>query len=42
MESAEKRTNGEDGGLTRHSLKCTFVIDWDQSKIVGQEQDTTE
>ena len=30
-----------DGGLARHSTECTLGIDWDQSKIVGQEQDTT-
>ena len=42
IESAEKRMNDGDGGLARHSTECTLGIDWDQSKIVGQEQDTTQ
>ena len=42
IESAEKRMNDGDGGLARHSTECTLGIDWDQSKIVGQEQDKTQ
>ena len=42
IESAEKRLNDGDDGLARHTTECTLGIDWDQSKIVGQEQDTTQ
>ena len=32
--------NDGDGGLAKHGTECTLVINWDQSKIVGQ--DTTK
>jgi hypothetical protein len=42
MENAEKRMNEGDGGLARHSTECPQGIDWERSRIVGKEQNTTK
>ena len=42
LENAEKRMNEGDGGLARHSTECPHGIDWERSRIVGKEQNTTK
>ena len=42
IENATKRMNDGDGGLARHSTECSHGINWEQSKIVGKERNTTQ
>ena len=42
LENAEKRMNEGDGGLARHSTECPHGIDWERSRIVGKERNTTK
>ena len=37
-----KRMNDGNGGLSRHSTGCTFGIDLEKIKLLGQEEDTTQ
>ena len=34
--------NDRDGGLAKHATACQQGIDWDQTKIVGREQNWTQ
>ena len=42
MERATSRMNDRDGGLAKHATSCENDIGWEQSKIIGREQNWTQ
>ena len=42
IESAETRMGKEDGGIARHSTRCSQGIDWKKSKVVVTERNTKQ
>ena len=40
--NANKRINAGDGGLARYAVECTKEIDWENSRIVGEDRRWTQ